>query len=503
MSHTKKATVSETRRRRGQVGGLVAIIVAMILGAALGVFYGRQMWLAGGGPAEEIVRLEATAKQKAERAAALDATDAQEAARLRGHIPLIEARLDEVRKLEQQVAVNGVSIWAVAAWEFSKFCGELFLQALRLMVIPLVITSMVCGITSLGDIRHVGRVGGYTVLYFLSTTLVAVLIGIVLVETIQPGVGADDTFAYVSANVQANEHTTAIGTLLDVVRGRPNDPNSGMIPSNIIAAAANMNVLALILFALVFGGAVTTLGDKGKIVVDFFNAMNDAIMKMVHLVIWFAPVGIFGLVAFNIAKKGGGEAFLTELLKLGKYVATVSIGLTIQFLFLCLILWLMGKRGPLRFLLGSAQALLTALTTGSSSATLPLTIECTEENNGVSGRVAGFVLPLGATVNMNGTALYEAVAAVFIAQSIGMPLTLGALVVIVLTATLAAIGAAGIPEAGLVTMVIVLTAVGLPITGIGLILAIDWFLDRLRTVNNVYSDMVGAAIIDRYVERAS
>ena len=273
-----------------------------------------------------------------------------------------------------------------------------------------------------------------------------------------------------------------------------------MIPSNIIAAAANMNVLALIVFALVFGGAVTMLGERGKIVVDFFNAVNDAIMKMVHLVIWFAPVGIFGLVAFNIAKKGGGEAFASEVAKLGKYVATVSIGLVLQFLFLCLILWFLGRKGPLRFLLGSAQALLTALTTGSSSATLPLTIECTEENNGVSGRVAGFVLPLGATVNMNGTALYEAVAAVFIAQSIGMPLTLGALVVIVLTATLAAIGAAGIPEAGLVTMVIVLTAVGLPITGIGLILAIDWFLDRLRTVNNVYGDMVGAAIVDRYVE---
>jgi len=501
MNNSVNVNSSDANRRRSQLRGLIAIVVAMILGAALGAFYGRQMWLAGGGPAEEAVRLEATAKQKVERAAALDATDPKEAARLRSHVPKIEARLDEVRRLEQQVAANGVSNWALAAWEFTKFCGELFLQALRLMVIPLVVTSMVCGITSLGDVRHVGRVGGLTVVYFLATTLVAVLIGIVLVETIQPGVGADDTFAYVSENVQVNEQSTAIGTLLNVVRGRPGDPNSGMIPSNIIAAAANMNVLALIVFALVFGGAVTMLGERGKIVVDFFNVVNEAIMKMVHLVIWFAPVGIFGLVAYNIAKKGGGEAFASEVLKLGKYVATVSIGLSLQFLFLCLILWLLGRKRPLRFLLGSAQALLTALTTGSSSATLPLTIECTEENNDVRGRVAGFVLPLGATVNMNGTALYEAVAAVFIAQSIGLPLTLGALVVIVLTATLAAIGAAGIPEAGLVTMVIVLTAVGLPITGIGLILAIDWFLDRLRTVNNVYGDMVGAAIVDRYDKR--
>lgn len=486
--------------RRRQIRGLVVLVAAMILGAMVGVFYGRAMWLAGGGPAAEIVRLNATAKQKAERAAALDATNPQEAARLRGHLPLIEARLDEMQKLQQQVAAGGGSTLALFAWEFTKFCGELFLQALRLMVIPLVVTSMICGITSLGDIRHVGRVGGLTIVYFLATTLIAVLIGVVLVESIRPGIGADDTFAYVTENVRANEQSTAIGTLLDVVRGRAGAPNSGMIPSNVIAAAAETNVLALIVFALVFGGALTTLGDRGKIVVDFFNAVNDAIMKMVHLVIWFAPVGIFGLVAFNIASKGGGEAFATEVEKLSKYVATVISGLVLQFLFLCLILWLLGRKRPLRFLLGSAQALLTALSTGSSSATLPLTIECTEENNGVSGRVAGFVLPLGATVNMNGTALYEAVAAVFIAQSIGMPLSFGSLVVIVLTATLAAIGAAGIPEAGLVTMVIVLTAVGLPITGIGLILAIDWFLDRLRTVNNVYGDMVGAAIIDRHVD---
>ena len=201
MNNSDPAKASDASRR-SQLRGLIAIIVAMVLGAVVGAFYGRQMWLAGGGPAEEIVRLEATAKQKAERAAALDATDPQEAARLRGHIPKIDARLDEVGKLQQQVAAGGVSTIASFAWEFTKFCGELFLQALRLMVIPLVVTSMVCGITSLGDIRHVGRVGGMTVLYFLATTLVAVLIGIMLVEMIRPGVGADDTFAYVSESVR-------------------------------------------------------------------------------------------------------------------------------------------------------------------------------------------------------------------------------------------------------------------------------------------------------------
>jgi Na+/H+-dicarboxylate symporter len=214
---------------------------------------------------------------------------------------------------------------------------------------------------------------------------------------------------------------------------------------------------------------------------------------------WFAPLGIFGLVAFNIATKGGGAAFGAELAKLSKYVGTVSVGLLIHGAVLCLILWTLGRRNPFRFLVGVARAILTAFTTSSSSATLPITIECVEEQ-GVSQKAAGFVLPLGATVNMDGTALYEAVAAVFIAQSVGVPLDMGAMFVVFLTATLAAIGAAGIPQAGLVTMVIVLTAVGLPISGIGLILAIDWFLDRLRTSVNVFGDTVGSAVIDRYVD---
>lgn len=485
---------------RGEYRGLFAIVIAMVLGGVVGVFYGREMWLAGGGPAEEIATLEATKTQKAELAAALDADDPAEAARLRGHVPQIDDRLAEVQRLEQQVEQQGVSSVAYTTWELCKFCGDMFLQALKLLVIPLVVTSMICGITSLGDIRRVGRIGILTIVYYMTTTGIAVVIGIVLVNIIQPGVGADDTFAYVTEDVRAKEGITAAETLLNVFRGVPGDPSSGMFPSNIFAAAADTNVLALIVFALIFGGAITTLGDSGRIIVDFFNAANEAVMKMVRLVIWFAPVGIFGLVAYQIAKNGGGEAFGMQVAKLGKYVATVSIGLAIHSVVLCLILLLVGRRHPLRYLLGVARALLTAVTTSSSSATLPVTIECVEENNGVSPKAAGFVLPLGATVNMDGTALYEAVAAIFIAQQVGVELTMGSIIVIFLTATLAAIGAAGIPQAGLVTMVIVLTAVGLPISGIGLILAIDWFLDRLRTVVNVFGDTVGAGVIDRYVE---
>ncbi len=204
--------------------------------------------------------------------------------------------------------------------------------------------------------------------------------------------------------------------------------------------------------------------------------------------------------AFNIAKKGGGAAFGTQVAQLSKYVFTVGLGLLLHSILLTVLLWLFTRRNPFRYLYGVARALLTAATTASSSATLPVSMECVEENNDVSNKTASFVLPLGATINMDGTALYEAVAVIFIAQSMNVPLSAGALVVIFLTATLAAVGAAGIPEAGLVTMVIVLTAVGLPISGIGIILAIDWFLDRLRTTVNVYGDTIGAGVIDHYVQ---
>ncbi len=438
--------------------------------------------------------------QFADQRAAAD--NPQEAARLRSHLPKIDERLADARALQQQVEQQGVSTLASFAWQFTTFCGDLFLRALTLLVIPLVVTSMVCGITSLGDIRRVGRTGLRTIVYYMITTAIAVVIGITLVQIIKPGTGTDDTFAYVSESVLSKESSTAIDTLLNVFRGQPGDPNSGMIPSNIFGAAAQTNVLALIGFALLFGAALTTVGEVGKPVIDFFNGANEAVMKMVQWVIWFTPLGVFGLVAANIAARGGGEAFAAEFAKLGKYVATVSVGLLLHSAVLCLILWLFAKQKPLQYVLGVGRALLTAVTTASSSATLPVTMECVEHNNGVSKESAGFVLPLGATINMDGTALYEAVAVVFIAQSMDIPLAFDSLVIIFLTATLAAIGAAGIPQAGLVTMVIVLTAVGLPVTGIGLILAIDWFLDRLRTTVNVFGDSVGAAVIDRYAADA-
>jgi Na+/H+-dicarboxylate symporter len=487
--------------------------VGIVLGVLLGVFYGKAMWMASGGPERALERLHEIREQKQQRIEALESQAGQakdiqadrlrdEAARLRGHLPKIEQEIARIDRFHQQAEADkqaGSHVTALAVWKLTRFIGDLFLQVLKLLVIPLVVTSMICGITSLGDIRRMGRVGGWTIFYYLSTTTIAVLIGIILVQIIQPGTTADDTFSYESATVAAKKDAGVLDTLLSVVLGSEDDPGSGMFPSNIFLAASSTNVLALIVFALVFGGALTTIGNKGQVAIDFFVAANEAVMKMVHLVMLVAPVGIFGLVAANIAKNGGGSEFGQELYRLGWYVSTVLMGLALHTVALGSLLWVFARRNPFTYTFNLLRALLTALSTSSSSATLPVTMECVEGNNKVSNRSASFVLPLGATVNMDGTALYEAVAVIFIAQSTGIDLTTGQLVVVFLTATLAAIGAAGIPEAGLVTMVIVLTAVGLPISGIGTILAIDWFLDRMRTTVNVYGDAVGAGVIDHMV----
>ena len=279
---------------------------------------------------------------------------------------------------------------------------------------------------------------------------------------------------------------------------------TGLIPSNLFKAMAENDILPVITFSLLLGAVLSTLGEQGRPVVDFFNGLNEAIMKIVHLAMYAAPIGIGALIAGRLGEAGGFSGFLPELFRLGKYAATVIAGLLIHsMVILPLILKFFGKTGIARFAYNTSPALLTAFSTASSSATLPLTVECAEEKNQVSPRTAGFVLPLGATINMDGTALYEAVAVIFIAQINGITLGPPELTIIFLTATLAAIGAAGIPEAGLVTMVLVLKAVNLPIEGIALILAIDWFLDRCRTTVNVWGDSVGAKVIDRYVKLAN
>ena len=251
-----------------------------------------------------------------------------------------------------------------------------------------------------------------------------------------------------------------------------------------------------------FGGILTTVGERGRLVIQVIEGVNEAIMAMVHLLMWFAPVGIGGLIAGRLGEAGGFSGFWPQLVQLGAYAGTVILGLLIHGLIVIpLLLHFIGKQHVFTYARNIGTALTTAFSTSSSSATLPLTMEAVIEENKVSPRTARFVLPLGATINMDGTALYEAVAAVFIAQSYGIELGFAQTVIIVLTATLAAVGAAGIPEAGLVTMVIVLKSVNLPIEGIALILVIDWFLDRCRTTVNVWGDAAGSAVIDRLENR--
>ena len=385
----------------------------------------------------------------------------------------------------------GISMGGVCGWVFGKemlivdWIGEMFLDTLKMLVIPLIVSSMIVGITGLGDIRKVGKAGTITLVYFLSTSGIAVIAGIIVVNIMQPGLGVELT-TDIPEKVAGKE---SIG-ITDILES--------FVTPNLFESMAKMEILPIIMFSLVFGGVLTTLGEKGKLVISVFDGINIAIMKIVHLVMYFAPLGVFALVSSKLGAAGGGDLFLAELLKIGKFAVTVILGLMIHALItLPAILYFVAKQNPLTYFKNMSAALTTALSTASSAATLPVTIECVEEENKISRRTTLFVIPLGATVNMNGTALYESIAAIFIAQMVGIHLGLGDQVLIFLTATLAAIGAAGIPEAGLVTMVIVLQAVGLPLEGIGMLLSIDWFLDRLRTSVNVWGDSIGAAVVDR------
>ncbi len=408
---------------------------------------------------------------------------------------------------------------------WASFFGQLFLNSLKMIVIPLIVTSMVTGVAGLGDIRKLGGTAGKTVSYYLLTTFASVTIGIICVNLIKPGYLQAVTIPTGEPVADAGEFSV-LGFFLK------------LIPTNIFQAMVETDILPLIIFSLFFGAVLTTIGKKGKQIIELFDGLNDVIMKMVQIIMYIAPIGVFGLVAGKIAEtslpqlsaqefetiksiisvysvhsadlyhqlaepltRGGANQIWIELLKVGKYSLTVLVGLGIHaFVVLPIILQVLGRRNPLKYGYNVTQAVATAFSTASSSATLPITIDSVVKNNKVSNKAASFVLPLGATINMDGTALYEAVAAIFIAQLYGVDLSFGQQVIVVLTATLAAIGAAGIPQAGLVTMVIVLQAVNLPIEGIASILAVDWLLDRFRTAVNVWGDTVGAAVIDRTKE---
>uniref|UniRef100_A0A4W5PXQ3 Amino acid transporter n=1 Tax=Hucho hucho TaxID=62062 RepID=A0A4W5PXQ3_9TELE len=429
--------------------------------------------------------------------------------------------------------------------KYFAFPGELLMRMLQMLVLPLIISSLVTGISSL-DSKASGKMGMRAVGYYMVTTLIAVFIGIVIVIFIKPGKGHRDSPVASSGTI---EPVQAADAFLDLIRNMfppnlveacfkqcckpsrwvihisgewgdlPRSPLGKkelqllwinvnimwmvvllllqetvveMIP--VSGSSNGVNALGLVVFSMCFGLVIGSMKQQGQALRDFFDCLNEAIMRLVAIIIWYAPVGILFLIAAkivemkNLAEVGG---------QLGMYTVSVIVGLLIHGLFvLPLLYFLVTRKNPYTFIAGLLQALITALGTSSSSATLPITFRCLEENNRVDKRVTRFILPVGATINMDGTALYEAVAAIFIAQVNDMELNFGQILTISITATAASIGAAGIPQAGLVTMVIVLTSVGLPTEDITLIIAVDWFLDRLRTTTNVLGDSIGAGIVE-------
>jgi proton glutamate symport protein len=379
-------------------------------------------------------------------------------------------------------------VGSLALTDAYTFVGQLFLNALKMLIVPLVVSSIVTGVAGIGSVQGFGRLSAKTLSYYLATTLMAVLLGLLLTNIFRPGVGTTVLSA-------PNEETSA---RLTQAQGRGVSDIAGvilqLIPTNVVKSAVEGDMLGLIFFSLLFGYFATRLPEDTQTpVVAFFRGVYDIMLMIAGLVMRFAPIGIFALVAKVVATTGV-EAFR----QVAMFFITVLAGLAIHtFVVLPLLVRALGRVSPLRHFRAMAPALLTAFSTASSSATLPLTMECIEKRAGVSRRISSFVLPLGATVNMNGTALYECGAALFIAQCYGIQLGFAAQFTIVLLALLTSIGVAGIPAASLGAIIIILNAVGLPPEGIGMILAVDRILDMARTTVNIFGDACGAVIIAR------
>ncbi len=365
---------------------------------------------------------------------------------------------------------------------YVTWMGDIFLRALQMIIIPLIFASIVSGVTGIGSSENLGRMSLKTISYYLITSLFAIITGLVMVNLIKPGVGAD--LGLSQAVMDLDVSTDSFGQTLIKI-----------IPDNIIDAMAQGDLPAIIFFAIFFGFFTTKVDKRYSApIIDFFNAVFEVMMGITMFVIKFTPLGVFAIVAGLIADQSGN--LLSVFGRLSIYMLTVMGALIIHaFITLPLLLRFLGRSSPVKHARGMSVPLLTAFSTSSSSATLPLTMEALEFKSGVSNKTTSFVLPLGATINMDGTALYQCVAVLFIAQAYGIEMGFLQQIIIIITALLASIGAAGIPMAGLVIMTIILSAVGLPLEGIGLILAVDRILDMFRTAVNVWSDSCGAVII--------
>lgn len=386
--------------------------------------------------------------------------------------------------------------------DLSETIGNLFLRMLMMVSVPLIITSLITGITGLGKAERLGKMFGRTILYYIATSLLAICTGLIVFNMIDPG---GDTPPTMLANVAVEENVAAAR---DAVGGKPTaregkelttvlfEQIENMIPPNPFAAIASANFLSVIAFSLAFGICTILVGGRtAEVIGGFFESAFNVMMTMTMLIIRLAPYGVFFLMLSATATQG-----LVVFGTLGWYMLTVSCALFFHaVIVLPLILRFVAKRDPWEFAKAMSPALFTAFSSASSNGTLPLTLTCVEERAKISNRVGSFVLPLGATINMDGTALYEVVAVMFIANlTPGVDLSLGEQIIIAYTALLASIGAAGIPHAGLVMMLIILQAVGLPVEKQGLIIAVDRVLDMSRTVVNVWSDSCGCAVISRF-----
>lgn len=356
--------------------------------------------------------------------------------------------------------------------------GQAFLKAIMMLVVPLVFISLVNGAASMGDIKKLGRIGVKTVLFYLATTAIAISIALSLSTVFKPGVGLNLSSSNLS-EVTIKEATPLVEVILD------------MIPNNPIASMANGNMLQIIVFAMLIGVGLSTLGEKTKMITNLFQQLNDLIMKIVDFVMIIAPIGVFGLIARTFATQG-----FDAMIPLIKYMSLVLISLLIHATIVYGgLLKLFTRLSPIRFFKKFFPAISVAFSTSSSSATLPVSMEIAEENLGISKDVASFTLPLGATINMDGTAIMQGVATVFIAQIYGVDLTLSSFLTVILTATLASIGTAGVPGVGMIMLSMVLQSVGLPVEGIALIMGIDRILDMARTSVNITGDAVCTMIV--------
>ena len=383
--------------------------------------------------------------------------------------------------------------WGGFTSEWIAPFGKIFINLLKLIAVPLVLSSLITGVASLSDLKKLSRIGGKTITIYIATTAIAVTIGLIAVNILQPGETVPEDM---KVKLQETYQTAASGKLdaAEQVKDRSKlQPIVDMVPSNFFSSASNnRNMLQVVFVAIIFGIALIQIPkDKAKPVLDFMEGINELVIKLVDNIMLMAPIGVFALIADTITTVAGDNLnnVIELLVALGFYMLAVIIGLILQMLITyTAVLKMFSKMSLKKFYKGIAPAQLLAFSTSSSGATLPVTMECCEDELGVPEEVSSFVLPLGATINMDGTALYQAVAAVFIAQTLGMDLSIGAQLTIVLTAVLASIGTAAVPGAGIIMLVIILEAIGVPSAGIALILGVDRILDMMRTVTNVTGD---------------